>query len=243
MDWTISSRNDVFDKLAYTVGFFLGDGCVTSYPFKSSKNGKTYHKNDVVFGKPDVECLERVQGQIETCFGKRYPIRGRKLKSGSQYYEYSCYRRDIFDFFAVNTAMRSEIPQYYFSAPKRVQKELAIGLMDSDGHVAEFNDGDVKRWMLGFSNTNISLVESLASILQKMNVKVGKISEGKKAGYKTCYIIHPNPRTFIEAGFYFYSARKQEKLARYHQHVVGSETQLTAPLTQGEDIVRLCAKA
>lgn len=238
----------MFDELAYSVGFFLGDGNLYSGPFVSTRNGKTYFHNDVIFVCSDIEPVLRVQAQIEHTFGKKYNMQTRTLPSGSPHYVVTAHRREIFDFFSVNTTMRTAIPPYYFSAPLETKLELCRGLMDTDGHCAEYVDStdkryDVKRWTLGFTNTKLELVQGLASILQSIGVKVGVISTAKKSGYRDNYIIRPNPRSFHEAGMSFYASRKQAKFHRYVAHVIGSETLRAAPATSGEDIVQLSAKA
>lgn len=234
MDWAISSEKNLFDKLAYSVGFFLGDGSLYSGPFISSRNMKTYYHNDVVFVCSDIEPVLRVQNQIEEVFGKKYKMQERKLPSGLPHYVLTAHRREIFDFFSVNTLMRQEIPQYYFSANREAKLELLRGLMDTDGHCAEFIDKhdpryEVKRWTLGFSNNKIALIQGAASLMQNVGMKVGQITTGKKSGYKDMHIIHPNPRSFHENGMFFYAARKQAKFDRYVKHVLGSETLRTAP--------------
>ncbi len=238
----------MFDKLAYTVGFFLGDGSLYSGPFISSRNGKTYYHNDVVFVCSDLEPVERVQVQIEQAFGKKYNMQTRTLPSGLPHYVVTAHRREIFDFFSVNTAMRHEIPAYYFSASKETKLELCRGLMDTDGHCAEFIDRfdpkyEVKRWQLGFTNGKLPIVQAFAFIMQSVDVKVGKITTMKKAGYRDVYGVHPNLRSFQEAGMFFYASRKQARIDRYIQHVLGSETLRAAPVTSGEDIVPPLVKA
>ena len=228
-----NSHESALHRLAYTVGFFLGDGSLSSYPFISPKNGVEYYKNDVAFGKPDLEVIEKVRDQIADVFGKSYAIVHRKLKSGLPYFELTAHRRGIFAFFAVNTMMKSQIPALYFSASPAIKKELLTGLFDADGHVAEFIDGtrNTRRWQMGFSNTNRRLVEETASLLQQVGVKVGQISEANKAGYRTCFIIHPNMRSWGEAGFRFVSRRRQQKFDAYLAHVNASETLCTEAAT------------
>jgi hypothetical protein len=231
----------MFDELAYLIGFFLGGGALYSGPFKSSRNGKTYFHNDVVFVCSDIEPVQIVQAQIEQAFGKRYNMQTRMLPSGLPHYVVTAHRREIFDFFAVNTAMRTEIPAYYFSAPRQAKIDLCQGLMDADGSCAEFVDKtdpryEIKRRMLLFSNTKLPIIQGLASILQSLGVKVGKISVGQKKGYRDCYMIRPNPRSFHEAGMSFRASRKQAKFNRYIEHVLGSETAArTAPVKQSVD--------
>lgn len=238
----------MFDKLAYSVGFFLGDGSLYSGSFTSSKNGKTYYHNDVVFVCSDLEPVEEVQKELELVFGKKYNMQTRILPSGLPHYIVTAHRREIFDFFSINTYMRGRVPEYYFTASKQTKLRLISGMMDTDGHCAEFVDRhdpryEVKRWTLGFSNTKIELVQDLGQIMQSIGVKVGQITQGKKAGYRPSHIIHPNPRSFHEAGCYFLASRKQAKFDRYVDHVLGSQTLRDAPVTTGEDIVGAYVKA
>ena len=233
------SKEDALFRLAYSVGFFMGDGCLSAYP--DSKSGKIYHS--VRFGKPDCNVLERVRDQIKDVFGKEYRVRARILKSGMQYYVMDVYSKDIFDFFAVNTCMKAALPQEYFSAPEEIRREVLRGLFDSDGHVAEFMDGSIHRWQVGFSNTNLPLVQTVASMMQRIGVKVGVISEMKKTGYRICYGVKPNIRSFIDAGLFFYSRRRQDKIDRYLAHMCAPETAPAAPVTSGEDTVHQIVKA
>lgn len=233
----------MYDELAYSVGFFLGDGSLYAGPFISPGNGKTYYKNDVVFVCSDLEPVQRVQVQIETVFGKRYNMVTRTLPSGLPHYSLTAHRRPIFEFFSVNTAMRQEIPSYYFSAAPETKRELLRGLLDTDGFVAEFVDRSrgpgrgIKRWQVGFCNGKLAIVQGVASIMQTIGIRVGKITTMRKAGYRDVYGIHPNPRSFQEAGMFFYASRKQARLNRYLEHVLGSETKDAAPATPGDDIV------
>ena len=90
-------------------------------------------------------------------------------------------------------------------------------------------DKGVKRWTIGFSNNKIEIINNCAALMQMVGIKVGKIAEGKKKGYRATYMIRPNPRSFHEAGMFFYASRKQEKFDRYVEHVIGSETLRATP--------------
>lgn len=229
-DLAISSEKHIYDGLAYTVGFFLGDGSLCCAPFKSTKNGKIYFHNDVVFGCGDLDAIERVQQQLVSVFGKKYSIQHRRLNTGSIYYVLTAHRREIFNFFAINTSHRQAIPKYYFGAEPEIRKELCAGLMDSDGHCTETTLPDGRmRWQLGFSNGNLGLVQDTASIMQKLGVKVGNLTASKKAGFKDVHILHPNMKDFCLAEMRFHVKRKQDRLERYKSRVLGSETLRAAP--------------
>jgi hypothetical protein len=239
----------MFDKLAYSIGHFLGDGHLYSGPFVSTRNGKTYFHNDVIFMCSDIEPPTRVQMQIEQAFGKKYNMQTRIIKSGLPHYVVTAHRKEIFDFFSVNTTMRTEVPSYYFSAAPDVKMELCRGLMDTDGHCAEFVDRSldkrvnkhyaIKRWQLGFSNGKLPLVQGFAALMQSVGVKCGKITTMKKSGYRDVYGVHPNIRDFNEVGMSFYASRKQARVDRYIAHMLGSETLYTASATPGGDKVQL----
>lgn len=211
---------------AYTMGVFLGDGNLHAYT--AQKNGKWYPLQCVRFGKPDLDSLERVQQEIETVFGKRYALMKRKLESGLDFHILHAYRRDIFDFFAVNTANKTKIPDPYFSAPEAVRQALISGLMDSDGYVS-YRETPHRRWEVGFGNSERDLVAGLASLLRGLGVKVGGIGEYQKGEYRLMYRINPNVRSFVEAGCNFYAARKASKLSECLSFMLGSETLYAAP--------------
>lgn len=226
--------------LAYSMGAFLGDGNL--YACHRMKNGRSYLQRVIQFGTMDKDMLDRVCDEFEDFFGKRYAIMPQTLKSGTQFWHLRIYRKEIFEFFSVNTAHRTAIPQQFFSASKEVKTALLCGLMDSDGYISE-RDKPCKRWCVGFGTTSRIMVEGTAWLLRSLGVKVGKIGEYTKGDYKTMYRITPNVRTFSEAGPFFHIQRKRKTLDRCIAYLSSSETMYTAPVTSGEDIVRLLAKA
>lgn len=246
--WTTSSEKHLsklayqLSRCAYSMGFCLGDGYLQTY--SAQKGGKWYALQVMRMGKPDRDVLERVQAEIEDVFGVKYAITPRILASGLQFYQLHAYRRDIFDFFAINTAMKTAIPEPYFSAPDNIKRDLVAGLMDSDGWISHRLMGEnSERWDLGFGSTKRDLVAGLAAIMRSVGVKVGTMGEYKKDDYRLFYRIHPNVRSFVESGCYFHSARKAQKLADCQRYMLGSETLYAAPSSQGEDKVRQVVKA
>lgn len=240
-DSAISSENYVNDMIsmtAYSIGAILGDGHMR---YIVTKKSSWY---TVELSGMDIEVLERFISEIENLFSVTYSIMSRTLKSGVEFYTVRTSRKIIYDYFHAFTHDKESVPIEIIRADDSIKKSFVAGLFDTDGTVKfteTWNGTKTKknpRWQLGFSNTKLGIVESLASILASMKVRVGKIHMYQKGGYRTIYTIHPNLRDFIDAGFYFQSRRKHQRLIDYACHVVGSETMYAASLTKDDDIVQ-----
>lgn len=211
--WTIS-REIFLDRLAYSIGFFLGDGCLYSTTVK--ENGKTYPRNVIFVAKPDIECIERIQAQFEDVWGKRYAISTLTEKTGRKNYRMTAYQRDIFDFFAVNTAFKTKIPASVFAAEPEIKREVIAGLMDSDGFISKkVNPNGTARYQLGFECTDREIVGGLAALMQSVGVKVGSIGERQRGEYRPSWHISPNIASYQETGCYFYNKRRIERMSEY----------------------------
>jgi len=231
--------NTLIAKTAYSIGAILGDGHMRFVP--SYGNGSWYL---VEVAGMDREVPERFLSEVRDVFHKDYHIIERTLNSGTKMYYGRTYQKTIYDYFHAFTHDKTEVPMEIVRGSDEVKRDFIAGLFDTDGTVKyteTWNGTRTKknpRWQLGFSNTKLGLVGSVASILASMNVKVGKIHVYERGGYRTIYTIHPNLRTFIDAGFYFQIKRKQDRLLSYLAHVVGSETMYATSLTKDEDIVQ-----
>lgn len=243
-DWEISSESYMnlqrfVDKTAYSVGAILGDGSMRYVP--SYGNGSWY---SIELSCMDIEIIKRFQYEMHTTFGKDYTIHTKKLDSGVDFYTIRTSSKHIHHYFYNLTNGKTEIPVEIIRSSDDVKKALVAGLMDTDGTVKlneTWNGSKTNknpRWQLGFANTEIKIVESLASLLTSMKVKVGSMQTTKRGSYRTIYNIFPNIRSFIDAGFYFQAQRKQNRLNDYLVHVSGSETMHTASVTSDDDIVR-----
>jgi len=241
-DWAISSEkylDMLISKLAYSVGAVLGDGHMRYIP--GYGNGSWYQ---VELAGMDIEIIKRFLYEIYRAFGKSYSILNKTLKSGVKFYIARTSSKHIHDFFWLLTHGKREIPIEIIRSDDETKRNFIAGLFDTDGTVKlteSWNGSKTKknpRWQLGFSNTERQIVESLASILISMKVKVGKINTYPRGSYRTIYAIHPNIKSFIDAGLYFQASRKQNRLNDYLSHVLGSETMHTASVTTDDDIVR-----
>lgn len=229
------------EQLAYSIGFFLGDG---------NLRVDTAGKRFVRFFKPDREPLERVSRELETMFGFAYKVslENNKHVSGN-YYRLIASNPAIFDFLAFNTAMRTEIPKEFFQAAPSAQLALLAGLIDSDGYVSITSRGgnraDEVRCMMGFGNSLRGLVEQFADITRLCGIKPGQIVTDvpKISHYRTMFSVTLNIRSAWIAGLRLTSERKQQKFATAAAKFSASETMYASPSTQGEDRVQAAVKA
>lgn len=240
-DWTISSESDddeaeLFGCLAYSMGAILGDG---SFHYSIKRNQPAMKISTM-----DSEVVHQVAGEINLLFGTEYKVHSTNKYSpkGTVMYRSIFSRSDIVGLFYYMTNGRNEIPKVAFSASPRVKRFFIAGMMDTDGSVTyqtiTVNGIEYPRWKINFNNTKEHIVRGLATLMQSLGVKVGKISKMERGNYNDRYDIHPNIRSYIDAGCFFFVKRKHDRLNAYLRHVTGSETMYTAPTILGEDIVQ-----
>lgn len=241
--WTISSEKyleRLIELTAYSIGAILGDGHMRFIP--SYGNGSWYVTE---VASMDREISLRVANEFNGAFGTGYKPIQKRLPNGSTLFIARASKKIIYDFFDALTNKKQGAPIEIVRGSKQMKLDFLAGIFDTDGTVKfteAWNGSRTKknpRWQMGFSNTIPQMVEDTAAILHSLGVKVGSISTYKRSGgYRTVYAIHPNIRSFMDAGCYFYVVRKQRRLNDYLSHVLGSETMYVAPVTSGEDIVQ-----
>lgn len=221
MDWTISSEKDVPSRLAYAFGSFLGDGMI--------RHRLEYHAWELQIWKQDKEVVTNVLREVNAVFGTDYEI-AERTDNGVLQFGVRIGKRDICEYFALATNWRREIPSELFRISKETQKELIAGLMDTDGYVnfcATGGGSGGPRWSMGFSNTNLELVQSVATLWQKFGIRLGKITTQPRKGYVDYHHARANMQDFVRSGLYFHVERKNERIRDYCRHVLGSETLYT----------------
>ena len=227
---------DLFQPLAYSVGAMIGDGCVRAYIHRG--NQMRYQTTILGMGK---EPIDRVCREINSILPGNYNVVRYINRHGTTMYRLWMGKKIIYDFFHVLIGNKITLPDEVFQSNRKSKLDFLAGLFDTDGTVAVSKQPGTKtgvRWKIMFAARHKSLVEDVARLLQQVNVKVGKITEYTKSGYRSTYTISPNIRSFIDAGCYFGSTRKAERLHDYLKAVLPSETMHAASLTKDDDIVR-----
>jgi len=241
-DWTISSErllDKVVEMTAYSIGAFLGDGSFRFVP--GSGNGSCYVTEVTTMDK---EVPERVAKEVNDSFETNYKIMERKTPKGTKMYIFRAYKKVVQEYFRLMTDNRHSVPKEILEGSRQVKLDFLAGIFDTDGSVKfteTWNGSRTKknpRWQLGFTNTVPEMVMGVGALLHGLGVKVGKFHIVPRGGYRTQYAIYPNIKDFIKAGCYFQASRKEKRLHDYLNHVLGSETMHTAPVTSGDDIVQ-----
>lgn len=199
-------------RLAYSIGFFLGDGSVSvlKYPSDRYRCGfRTCYR--LSFECRDAEPLDRTQSEITWEF---LVDMSRKAFGKNTETLYTS-RKFVCEFFRINTNGRTEVPGAILKAPVNVRWSLLAGMFDADGFVAHDRSRTPPRVTLGWTGTELGLAETVAALLYRVGVRDVHLHEKKKVGYKTCYQLRPHPRKFAEAGGYFLARRKQARLDEY----------------------------
>jgi intein/homing endonuclease len=216
-DWTISSEKDVIAKMAYSIGAFLDDGMIRHRP--------EYRAWELQIWKQDPEVVEHFLRAVNDVFNERYTTTTR-TDNGVLQYGVRIGQHDICNWMALITNWRQEIPKELFGM-REVWPEFLAGLMDTDGWVnyaATGGGSGGPRWNMGFSNTNLKLVQEVATMWQKFGIRLGKISTQPRKGYVDYHHARANMSDWAKSGLYFYVERKNERVRDYCKHVLGSET-------------------
>jgi len=205
----MGNQQEEFRKLAYAVGFFLGDG----HLYVARSRGSF----QVRFEKPDLECLEKVSRQLAEVFGNGGTIRVRRREGRAPVGCLIVCSRDVWEWLAGNTLMRRVVPREYFGEELAVQREVLAGLMDSDGSV-ERNGRYVT---VRFTNCELGLVDAVRGLARNLGIGCGSVVQDLRHA-RVGYRMTLNAEEYWRRG-YFVAARKQERLeARFRDE--SSET-------------------
>lgn len=208
-----AGKENMSVELMYATGLLLGDGCLSAVP---NKHCATLHKA-VILGSMDEDIVNIFARTLSDVFGCHS-----KVNFDNNFYEYRTSKIIAFDYFAINTAHKTRFPELKYSTKKEKLAFLS-GLLDSDGFASFSENKGREQFRMGFTNTRF--IMELTDLLDKLNIKYGKIWVNnhqtdminfRKVGKQlTRYTVPINAMSFVEAGGYFRCSRKQNKLKRY----------------------------
>ena len=118
--------------------------------------------------------------------------------------------KELHHWLAVNTHMRTELPQDYFQGSEAVRRELLAGLMDSDGSAELAKTGYVT---VRFTNSNLNLINAVRALARGLGISFGDVVPDFRSA-RTGYRMTLNTAEFSKNA-YFRIERKQARIRHY----------------------------
>lgn len=197
----MDNQQVMLHEMAYTVGFFLGDGNLYCAESRGSYQ--------VRFEKADMECMVKVSQQCEKHFGNPGKISTRNRGGLDSHMLVICCRK-LHDWLAVMTHMRTKFPEEYYQAPVGVRQEVLAGLMDSDGSAELAATGYVT---VRFTNCELNLINGVRGLAKTLGIPVGDVIPDFRAA-RTGYRMTLTTKEFAQKA-YFCIPRKQARIDAY----------------------------
>ncbi len=195
---------------AYLLGVYLGDGCVT-------QSGRTknlaFRLNtiDMDFAVAVKEALCQLTGK--NVWIGTYPVK----KSSKPNNGLGCVCTDFCNHLVEITKNKTIIPDLVTRWPNDIKKEFIIGLMDSEGYVAEDKRVETnRRYFMGYKSCD-PWIYDLVNIMHSVGIKTNKLREEKprKPWYKIPRVFTIKIQSWVDAGMYFNIRRKQKRVEMF----------------------------
>lgn len=201
-----------FKSLAYLLGVYLGDGCVTT------QGGKQVFKLNTI----DEDFALATKAAVEDLGGKASIYKYEVSKSSKPNHSLWCSTEHICRNLVVMTDSKKCLPGFMSDDEA---KAFIVGLMDSEGFVAEKTEGKTGRaYYMGFKSCDV-WVPDFIRLLQSVGIQIGKVSECPpyRAHYKTPTRFHIKMQSWVDSGMRFNIKRKQERVDRWASTVPYTE--------------------
>ena len=218
MEQSAAKTSTLTNRLAYLIGVYLGDGCV-SFSKNPSYGNYSFSLNaiDKDFVEFTAECLTEYFGKKPSIFldesGGGWKKRGTK-----PLWKTVIYGKDKCQWLRDTTEDKRVIPEMIFNAPQNIQKWFIAGVMDSEGYVGKHyhKEYDKFQYLMGICSTDIWL-EHFIEMLEVHGVKTGKRYKEKqiKPWHKPKFRYKINTMSFIRSGCFFTIERKKQRLNDY----------------------------
>ncbi|MFH1333570.1 MAG: hypothetical protein ABIH53_05025 [archaeon] len=201
-------------RLAYLLGAYLGDGCLTTKG----------HYSNLVFKilSIDEDLLKRIKSILLIDFDSCITI-----QSVKRYFAITSEKQDLVDFLDYWSGRNKNWPNGVSTWSIESKKEFFAGLLDTDGYSVYQENKLIQgayydQCRIGFCSTS-DWIEEVKRLGQSLGIRIGKIwisNDGKKNGHKGDKIVRAfnvNVKDFIQNKCYFRVGRKQKKIVRYAQ--------------------------
>lgn len=201
---------------AYLLGVFLGDGCVTK-----QQNGKPVFKLNTI----DEDFALATQRALQDLGAVSKIYQHAVSKSSKPNHSLWCGNEEVCRRLVQDTAQKTRLPEL---ATEEEKSAMIVGLMDSEGFVAEKTEHKTGRaYYMGFKSCD-AWVPDFVALVQSVGLRIGKVSECPpyRAHYKTPTRFHIKLQSWVDLGLRFNIKRKQDRVDRWAQTIPYSERKL-----------------
>jgi len=170
-------KTEIDENLMWLIGFYIGDGCISS--FKDNGGGNNLKKHKLRFFSEHQEPLDKIVNILYDYFDSGANVISNDKRSKTLK-EVGTSRQSVIDFF-VKSGFQSGQKTYNVSVPEPVKNNLSrsnvfallSGLMDSDGHIDRQGDFE-------YYTVSDNLADDILEIMTRAGLLIGKIKKPTK---------------------------------------------------------------
>lgn len=208
-------------KDAYTLGYVLGDGYVST---ARRCNGKVFEGVSVGYQDILIDISEILKYSFSRWFGSCHYKKPRKLKNGNNYitlsgYSVSLATKLVESGFGYSSENKG-IPKFIFECRKEVISAFIRGLMDADGTVG-------KNGKISINLKSKSVIYDLASLLSMYGINYNITTKTVKGYENDIYynLLIVNNESYIRyyENIGFLEPFKQSRLKEYYNNIVSGK--------------------
>lgn len=191
---------------AYLLGVYLGDGCVSI----DERGYMMFRVNTI-----DEDFALAIKAALHDVSQKNVTVHKQVVKKSSKpNYALTCCDQELCKLLIEATGGKKHLPHLaVFVYPK----EVIIGLMDSEGFVAEKTMHKTGRaYYMGFKSCDV-WVPDFVRLVQSVGLKIGKVSQCPpyREHYKVPTRFHIKMQSWVDSGMRFNIKRKQDRVDRW----------------------------
>lgn len=191
---------------AYLLGVYLGDGCVSI-----DERGYCMFRVNTI----DEDFALAIKAALHDVSQSNVTINKQIVKKSSKpNYALTCCDQALCKTLLRATGDKDHLPETVVLVHP---KEFIIGLMDSEGFVAEKTQNKTGRaYYMGFKSCDVWVPE-FVKLVQSVGLKIGKVSKCPpyREHYKVPTRFHIKMQSWVDSGMRFNIKRKQDRVDRW----------------------------
>lgn len=192
---------------AYLLGVYMGDGCVTR------QSGYPVFRLNAI----DKDFVSATKEALMEFTERPVWVGLQPVKGGKPQYQLRCGDPEICAKMVSETSGKQHLPTGWEAWSDEEKKAFTVGLMDSEGFVAEKTENKTGRaYYMGFKSCG-AWIRDFVRLMQSFGLQIGKVSDcpPAKPGYQTPTRFHVKMQSWVDSGARFNIARKQSRVDRW----------------------------